>query len=279
MKLFCRKDHGQDEEAEPAQDAADRKQRVKGIFDDLLNLEVNVIVTPGMTARKMPAPYEAFQDIAKGYADLLADFSKDVGIGLRASDRWRLQIPAPEAGWDLGPLSMVDDDGNVRSVALVELGRPLPAPSTDLFRRLGARAVQAWTIGCALVAALDSPDRETVNEQVVLLKRIFGNCEQLVKIIDPDATDKDVPIPDELGSGQLITLRKIWEVGIATVVMQTVVQLDGDIVTRIHRGHDSASNSTLHQLHREAVVSAVQNWQFMGRTLAEFLQSALKRFL
>lgn len=281
MKLFCRQDHrSNEEEPEPVKAVAERRQRVQGIFDDLLNLEVNVIVTPGMTARKMPAPYEAFSDIAKGYAELLADFSKDVGIGLEGNGGWRIKIPTPRSGWgDVGELSMVDAEGNLQVADVRELTRPLAAPTTALFRRLAARAVQAWTVGCALVATLDAPEREEVNAKVVLLKRIFGNCEQLVKIIDPVGTDEDVPVPMDLESNQLITLRKIWEVGIATVVMQTVVQLDGDIVTRIHKGHESASSSTLHQLHREAVASAVQNWQFLGRTLADFLQSALKRFL
>ena len=41
------------------------------IFDDLLNLEVSVILKPGMTARKMPAPAHALLDIIGDYDSFL----------------------------------------------------------------------------------------------------------------------------------------------------------------------------------------------------------------
>lgn len=280
----------------PAGDAPldpERQSRVKGIFEDLLNLEINVIVTPGMTARKMPEPAEAFRDVAIAYSDLLVSFSNEVRAGLRGTGEHG-KVKVPEAPAVAPPeLSMVDRDGHVRAPEPAVLASAVPAaPSLELFEGLESRAKQAWAVACELVAVLTArveagqampgwPTPKEVNERVVLLKRLYGNCQQLTQIlVDVGMTGSVAMARDvALSAEQLITLRKIWEVGIATVVMQTVVQIDGDIVTRIHGGHTAASSSTLHGLHREAVGSAMQNWQFLGQTLAQFVQSSLRNLL
>lgn len=278
----------QREPAEGGEVVRAREARVKGIFDDLLNLEVNVIVSPGMTARKMPDPWDAFAEIATSYADLLVDFALEVQaaqsswrgppVAVLDEDRARSSFAA------LGGASLVDEQGALRDLRLAgKLIGQDEQPSIATFRHLAARAGEAWAVGCALVATSGWPQREKVNERVVLLKRILRNCGQLMEIlgsVSPSGAEEGVLARHvELTGEHLMMLRKIWEVSINTVVMQTVVQLDGDIVTRIHAGHASASSSTLHQLHREAVASAVQNWQYLGTTLAQFLQSALRRFL
>ena len=261
-------------------------QRVKGIFDDLLNLEINVIVSPGMTARKMPDPWHAFAEIATSYADLLVDFAlevqaaQDKGGPVAVLDRARALTNAAA----LGELALIDEEGNLKRLEQPSklIGQD-ERPSKAAFHHLAARASESWAIGCALVATAGWPQRDKVNERVVLLKRILRNCAQLIEILDAEQPGLDpaatLPLGLTLTSEHLITLRKIWEVSTNTVVMQTVVQLDGDIVTRIHASHASASSASLHQLHREAVASAMQNWQFLATTLAELVKSALRRFL
>jgi hypothetical protein len=276
------------EPAEAPEVVRHREMRAKGIFDDLLNLEINVIVSPGMTARKMPDPWDAFAEIATSYTDLLVDFALEVQA---AQATWRgppvAILEEDRAGTNiqaLGSASLVDEQGNLR--ALNRPGKLIgqdEQPSVATFGHLAARASEAWAVGCALVATSGWPQREKVNERVVLLKRIYRNCGQLLEILGsmPAGAEEGGPLARDIkmSAEHLMTLRKIWEVSINTVVMQTVVQLDGDIVTRIHAGHASASSSTLHQLHRESVASAMQNWQFLGTTLAQFLTSTLKRFL
>src|SRR5689334_21779996 len=54
---------------------ADLTAAAKNIFDDLLTLEVNVIVKPGMTARKIPNPAQALLDIMSDYDIWLCEFA------------------------------------------------------------------------------------------------------------------------------------------------------------------------------------------------------------
>jgi len=133
-------------------------------------------------------------------------------------------------------------------------------------------AVEAIAVACALIALPGWPNEEQLNQKVVLFKRIQRNCEQLQALL-PQPMGRDLALTAE----QLITVRKIWEVGIATVVMQTVVQLDGDIVTRIHQGHEAASSQPIHELHRQSVDSAIKHWQFLFETLTQFATSVLRR--
>lgn len=153
----------------------------------------------------------------------------------------------------------------------------------DTFDRLREWAAETAAVARVVTAVTDWPSHAELAARGVLFKRIYRNCDQLKAIL------RDLPHEDEartrvskdlaLGSDQLLTLRKIWEVGIETVVMQTVVQLDGDIITRIQEGHTTAASKPIHDLHRDAVESAIRNWQFLGQTVAQFLTSALKKFL
>jgi len=133
-------------------------------------------------------------------------------------------------------------------------------------------AVEAIAVACALIALPGWPNEEQLNQKVVLFKRIQRNCEQLQALL-PQPMGRDLALTAE----QLITVRKIWEVGIATVVMQTVVQLDGDIVTRIHQGHEAATSQPIHELHRQSVDSAIKHWQFLFQMLTQFATTVLRR--
>ena len=46
---------------------SDLGERIKGFAQDLTHIEVNTILKPGMTGRKMPAPRHALIEIGKKY--------------------------------------------------------------------------------------------------------------------------------------------------------------------------------------------------------------------
>jgi len=259
--------------------------RVKGMFEDLLNLEINLIVTPGMTARKMPEPWNALENTAEAYEVLLREFCIEVLRDFKARGSPRVEVYG--AVHDLRARkpdpSMVGDNGRLRFIGPADLAYGRREPSFATFDHLRVWAMEATAVACALLALPGWPGAEQLNEKVVLFKRIERNCEQLEVILpDPSvagAVAQPVGSDLVLTSAQLLTVRKIWEVGIATVVMQTVVQLDGDIVTRIHQHHPATSSQPIQELHRQSVDTAVKNWQFLGQTVAQFLTSVLKRFL
>jgi len=267
--------------------SAGAESRVKGIFEDLLNLEINVIITPGMTARKMPSPSDALSNIAGAYDDLLREFTVEVQRKWkeRRSPRTTVFGGAVKSRIERPPShSMVDAGGKLISISTADLVTgPSDRSGFAAFDDLRVWSVEATAVACALIATPGWPDAAWLNEKVVLFKRVQRNCEQLQDILKdlPHVDPQRQKVQDDikLTPEQLLTVRKVWDVGIATVVMQTVVQLDGDIVTRIQEGHDAASSQAIHALHRETVESAIKNWQFLGQTLAQFLTSALQRLL
>ncbi len=267
------------------------ESRAKRIFDDLLNLEINVISTPGMTARKMPDPRSALANIAQDYEGVLAEFSAQVKPVWEEERQKNPEVrvmskeDAIARGEKRSVHSLVNDEGllsEMHTGSMVTL--PDDKVGFDTFDRLREWALETAAVYWAVSRVDDWPDRESLAARGVLFKRIYRNCDQLKRMLDGlDHEDRDTRtvVKRDMGltSDQLITLRKIWDVGVATVVMQTVVQLDGDIVTRIHENHAATSNASLQNLHREAVDNALKNWQFLGQTLAHFLTSALKAFL
>ena len=71
-----------------------------------------------------------------------------------------------------------------------------------------------------------------------------------------------------------VTLRKIWEVGTETVMLQTTIQLDGDVLTRLRPFRDdtdAARYERLHTLHREGVETALATWQTLIDTAVRFV--------
>lgn len=263
--------------------------RAKSIFDDLLNLEVNIIIKPGMTARKIPEPRSALANIAEDYEDLLATFAAQV----RPVWEERARVPpirvlsaedARARGDKKSKHSKVDDEGLLSDIHTGSMvTSPDDAVGFDTFDRLREWAAETAAVARTVSAVADWPSREELTPRGVLFKRIYRNCDQIKEML------KDKPHEDEartrvvkdllLASDEHLTLRKIWEVGTETVVMQTVIQLDGDIITRIQESRMTASNKPIHDLHRETVESAIRNWQFLGQTVAQFLTSVLKRFL
>ena len=261
--------------AQPA-DAARR------LFDDLLNIEVSIILKPGMTARKMPEPPHALLDVIGDYDTFLCVAGNLLNGTWLPSDADPVQVrpsvepsdtkkPHPRTGWD-GRLTKPLETASVEDVV-----------SPAVFDTVRERAVEAEAV---YRHTLGRPNARP-SERGVILKRIFRNCDQLKAILERpalaaavgDGIGRDAsPAPDlPLTSDEIITLRKIWEVGTETVVMQSVAQLDGDIITRIQHGRESATDEAIHELHRQSLASALQHWKFLGETAALFMRSFFLR--
>ena len=82
---------------------------------------------------------------------------------------------------------------------------------------------------------------------------------------------QEEPLP--MNPDQLALLRKIWEVGTTEIAMQTVVQLDGDVVTRILRKYADEDYTILHKLHDEGVSTAIGFWKDLVGLVKDFFES------
>lgn len=262
---------------EPGQLTPEQQSRAGRLFDDLLSLEVNVIIKEGMTARKMPDPRPALFDIAENYESLLSGFADLVLPGWDARARSTpIRVMDADDAVALGSSrpARVDEHGLLTEIFNGSVvGRTAADVNATTFRELRSWAIEMAAVARVVMADDDRTHPELLDGKCVLFKRINRNCQGLEEIAAALATGTA-----PLTTDQRVELRKIWEVGAETVVMQTIVQLDGDIITRVQPGPVSSSK-VIQDLHRQSVDSAVRSWQFLGQTLVHILGSVLKRFL
>jgi hypothetical protein len=84
--------------------------------------------------------------------------------------------------------------------------------------------------------------------------------------------------PPCLPADEAARLRKYWELGTETIVLQTVLSLGGDVVTRIPPGTDDGAltpgtQAELARLHQDAVAASTGMW----RTMMEIVIDVLAR--
>lgn len=254
------------------------------IVDDLLSLEINIILKRGMTARKMPEPPHALLDVIGAYDTYLCQAGNRLNPVWEANGMPPVQVrPSRETVRPQSPNRQTDPSTG----RLTDLLRTASVPdviSEDIFDNLRERAVEAEAVYRRLVVEQWLVD----DEMGVILTRIYRNCDQVKAMLSrpelqsvlAEGVNRDsagaLVLP--LESHEIVAVRKIWEIGTESVVMQTIAQLDGDIVTRIQRGREAAAHKPLHELHREAVASALEHWQFLAQTVATFLSTVLRGF-
>jgi hypothetical protein len=265
--------------AAPGSSLADQ---VRELAKDLITIEVNTIVKENMTAGRMPAVPLALLNIAHSY--------------VRAFERLRIRIaPAP-----VGPPAAAEPDfgdtlpqPTVRFMAENETLASFDLPAdrisfAKLFRQLQLGAERAYQM------FRDTHGEEREKDRI-LLKRISDNSETLwyllkkyrglgsnaVTIEAIKLDDARFDPPPELSARDLLIIKKIWEVGTEEVVAQTVVQLDGDIITRIAANYRSAlegdeSGTQLLTLHEQGLETAIERWEALVRAAVAVVQGIKK---
>ena len=215
----------------------------QNIAEDLLNLEINAILVSGISSRKMPGAREVLQEIAEKYAFFLQRTADRTQSALENA-----ALPHLASKIDMTPLKVRDQE-----------------PNTHMFQNMvGTRADELLDIRDQAREEGLTFDREITN----VLRRVNKNCKTLGDLLEANPSLKLTP-------SELLRVRKIWEIGTERVLMQTVVQLDGDIVTRIQIGRETAKDKALHDMHKELVNLAIGNWQFMVQTLTNLIKSGL----
>ena len=154
----------------------------KNIFDDLLTLEVNVIVKPGMTARKIPAPAQALLDVMSDYDIWLCEFAGrhqpavDPLPGRPVARRHLRRSPTAALArvWtDTALIAALPSDpvydGDTTTV------------TADAFDTLRERAKTAEVMYRLLLNAKRITGGD--DGSAVLLKRIYRNCDQIKGVL------------------------------------------------------------------------------------------------
>jgi hypothetical protein len=118
-------------------------------------------------------------------------------------------------------------------------------------------------LGIIADAAMDVEDFHHTERQQLF--RIKANSKHLATIADKVAKGQRLQPADQA------KLRKIWEIGTDVIVIQTVIQLDGDVINHVLEEEQQRDRKTIFELHYKGIDSALRNWQFLVETIASFL--------
>lgn len=263
---------------------------VSEIFRDLYNIEINLIESSDITSRKMESPSTAMAQIARKYADFLAEERFEQVLEAPISDdvqrRYKLEDVPP---------TYIDIVNGMRA----QKDREFDKKTFDQLAAIAEHVVEHGGL-----------DETNVDKGVAV--RILGVSQQLrfvakkwegqpfirygKPVPDPattpgrtPATDDDdddeqaaeVPShPKSLTDAQRLQIRKAWDVGSDVIVFQTVAQLDGDIVTRVSSGKlDGDDSATLFELHRVLINTSLNHWQQLFDTVLTLAGKAFSQLL
>ncbi|MDX1655173.1 MAG: hypothetical protein R3310_08155 [Candidatus Competibacteraceae bacterium] len=250
------------------------KEQVRTIANDLVKLEINTILKAEITGGKMPHPLHALVDIAGLYRRYLEHYEAHYLLYLESALG---PEPRPCSAWKTFNWLREWSDRGIERLAEEESQRP-GEPGFD-----------------KQPAAL-SPEQEAHYNR---LSRIRDTCDRFKGMLESLRGEQDGKLPGGLRimlgltaqqpaqgedfthggieglrvkleqprlrvpftSDELVSIRKAWEIGLERIVMQTVVQLDGDIITRIHPHFTTPEHQTLHQYHHRTTEQSIQLWQ------------------
>jgi hypothetical protein len=315
-------------------------ERTDGIFEDLLNIEVNTIVKYSMTAEKMPPLPFALLDIVSDYGSTLAELRVDLGPYFAKSREqcWKQMVGTPcevtarenyaiVHGADKQPADgeLLDYVNDLWPVLGTATPRPLAAAPTEFSM---SHMDNGWdTFERLRIAALDASAHIKDGHERVMLNRIVGSCSRLKYMLQglqqrppvPPKASRDRPgtpaeqadepveyatlgelipksrnqllsaglrhkrIPRLLKSDDLTLVRKTWEVGVECVLMQTCVQIDGDVVTRISqellRDGAAGRRELVMEAHKRSVEIGLSHWRALVQVAVELVGDAFRKLV
>ena len=276
----------------------------------LLSLEINTIQKEGMSAQKMPTAPNALIEVAQAYWNFLCQRAVDFGLSGTPLPEWA-DILSKSFDWAREPFPQ--REGADRPIADTKREPRPPGynatflkdpPSTVTFAVLDdLREIATWMaemqLRTAAVAegsgAIFASLREQLSSRHIsdarmaarnfraperaIFHRIRRNCDQLKEIASRLGTIERTTGEDKFTTSELIQIRKAWDIGTELVLMQTVIQIDGDVVNRFQTGMDDPSKAQLQALHAGAVDLSFKYWRWMIDTLAALAGSAVSGLL
>jgi hypothetical protein len=134
-------------------------------------------------------------------------------------------------------------------------------------------------------------------EQRIMLIRIRRNCDHIKGIlrklgrneklknfinVDDDQLNKNLQNEsfsiEELEFDHITTVRKIWEIGTESVVIQTVIQVEGDVITRItpqlmDKQYTDEIRNILFTVHRNSMDVGLSHWKNLIGIVIELVKN------
>lgn len=209
---------------------------------DLCTLQINTIIKSQITGGTMPAIRFALYDVAKCYANKL------IALGADPDE-------VKPGNTVIGGYSRFELYRTVTKKLLAQLAEADPDNIHDMnmLQRIKNNSNRLK----AMLTGTDDTDRNEFSNQQIAEKTHAGMAEL--------ALNRD----------DYITLRKYWELGTEEIAIQTVVQLDGDVTTRIQPQFATEQSLTIHKLHQASVNLSYQYWKGLIELVGELFDTVL----
>ncbi|MEM1137611.1 MAG: hypothetical protein AAGI07_17350 [Bacteroidota bacterium] len=272
---------------------------LKNLAADLLTLEVNTIVKEQTTSSKMPSTKRvALLEIARGYRELLVDY----GIAVLQKPFNKDRIHTVESGklpvfvqWHYGG-----------EYSFKEIYR-IAETGAEYFAKKAARSknferMQEYEEKSKLLIRLVKHSSNLIG--MFKMRRKDYNISEDVwpspDLIDPETGhyppldskemihwNNDIDLSTinkvtdlDLTPDQVTLIRKTWEIGTQKILMQTIVQIDGDITNYLTNQFVNLSpelKAIVLNLHNDATESGARVWNMLFKTISQLAGTAFRK--
>ena len=266
--------------------AEDWQERVKSIAAGLLTLEVDTVEKPNMSASKMPDMPLALHQIVSLYADELSTNQFHVTDGLLNAAQARIDNPTVAANvttlenWTFKPSDQLPALTNGPKTfealqwAAFALKQQLQTVQPATAERAAAIDVQQ-----ALLTRIIANCRQ-LREVSLLLLQQFKQLDSVRQLFDgtiEQTTDIVFKHPRPvfvIDTDVILLVRKAWDIGLEQVLLQTVMQVDGDVLLRVAPGLDKDKRAFYAELHRSTVETGIRQWRSLFDLVASLIEGA-----
>jgi hypothetical protein len=238
-----------------------------GTARSLLNIEANTILRDEITGEPMPPVPHALLDIAGEYARALCSFGVDLQHLFVADIA---ALPTVEVPW----LDRPSFDSAILTI------------DPETFDRL------RWAAKGA--AQTRRPNESAALGSRAVLDRIVNNSDaikEIFKRLGPSFDQFRGKTRADLGAitiqrgsysidvNDLVTLQKIWDIGVEQIIAQTVVHITGDVTTRVQLALTGPGGEPLFAIHRQTIDISVSCWRYLLDVIREIAGVAIGTLL
>jgi len=263
---------------------------------DLLNIEINTIVKADMSAIKMPSSIRlALYELSTEYHNTLEDLGKLEKYEIRKPSYWEyagirsfeeLQERARDGVQmfenKLREITETDEEELNKMRKKIKILERIQFQSNqivDIFKDLEGRLITDKTKDLPGYRIPPELIKKDELEKIKKEERAAPHFES-EKWNNDIRTDRMYRIDDlDLTTDQIARIRKAWEIGTEQIVMQTVIQLDGDITTRISENFAKNPNQTILKIHNDSIATSTGFWTSLFKAFAEITGETFKTIL
>ena len=255
----------------------------KKIAQNILKIEINTIIKSDMSAVKMPNSRRwALYELATDYHKKL-----DLDFNVRQPIYWKY------AG--------IRSFGELRNRAQTGIEKfkkelqEVPQEEQRTIREKISMLERIEYQSKQIVGMFKEMEQEVISDETKKKKKGYNNAPKLEpenlkpavsdenselwnNDIEPERMNK---IPDlDLTPGSIIMIRKAWDIGTEQIILQTIIQLDGDVTTRISEDFfQKTSNNLILQMHNDSIKMSINYWTGLVEAFGRIAGAAIKSIL